>query len=412
VFTVTPSSPTVNDTLLAHVEASYSSDISEIAIYVDGSPPATGLVHTCAYSPTVASATCEYSIDPLARGDHTVSAIVTGGDASTKQQGEAISVAGTTTENAAHLDRLEAGLTNIHFTLDFQLAGSSAGTLTVNFPAGFTVVDVGSASGTCVSGTLSGFGIGTGAQYFTATKADCGPGAVHVEGVYVDLPSTVQSYEITWSNDNGFGAVAIVDDDQITVSSNVDPSISFNVGTAASGSPCSHTFAGNGGVVALGTLDTGTISTSDVNSINHICTRMSHNATVGAVITVRSLYAELRSLSTPADMIPAVGTVLSNGTEGYGLCIGSEGGHFGNDPAADPLADDPNFTDSDFATANCTSSVHQVGLLATSAKLLWMTETPTENAFARVFMKASISSLTEAHDDYTDTLTFIMTATY
>jgi hypothetical protein len=34
------------------------------------------------------------------------------------------------------------------------------------------------------------------------------------------------------------------------------------------------------------------------------------------------------------------------------------------------------------------------------------------NAYQRLFVKASISVLTEAHDDYTDTLTFIMTATY
>jgi len=411
-FTVTPANPTVNDSLQVYVAASYSGNVSEIAIYLDGSPPATGLVKTCSFNPVQASATCEYVIEPQERGDHTITTIITGADATTRQQGLARSVAAATTNNEAHLDRLQTDETNVHFTLDFELPGTSSGTLTITFPAGFVVTDVGSASGTCQSGTVSGFDIATGALVVTATKTDCGPGAVSVQGIYVTLPSGVGAYEITWTNDNGFGAVVIMDDDQVTVSSNVDPSISFNVGTAASGSPCSHTFAGNGGVVALGTLDTGTISSSDSNSVNHICTRMSHNATVGAVITVRSLYAELRSLSTPADMIPAVGTTLSAGTEGYGLCVGSDGGHFGNDPAADPAADDPNFTGSDFATANCTSSAHQVGLMTTSAKLLWMTETPTENAFARVFMKASISSLTEAHDDYTDTLTFIMTATY
>jgi len=414
-FTVTPANPTVNDSLEVYVSASYSGNISEITIYLDGSPPATGLVKTCSFDPVQSPAVCEYAISPLERGDHTITAIVTGADATTRQQGLARSVADQTTNNRVHLDRLGVGLTNVHFTLDFDLPGTSSGTLSIFFPVGFEVVGTSSATGTCQSGTVTGFDIATGSSNRTveATKTDCGPGAVHVEGIYVNLPSDVQSYEVTWTNDNGFGGVYITDNDQVTVASNVDPSISFNVGTAASGSPpCSHTFAGNGGVVALGTLDTGTVSSSDVSSVNHICTRMSHNATVGAVITVRSLYAELRSLSTPADMIPAVGTNLSAGTEGYGLCVGSESAHYGNDPAADPAADDPNFDGSDFATANCTSSVHQVGLLATSAKLLWMTETPTENAFARVFMKASISSLTEAHDDYTDTLTFIMTATY
>jgi hypothetical protein len=408
-LTVTPSSPNTYDTVLGYVSASYDGGIDKIDLYLDGSPPSTGLVHTCDFSGGPTSAECSYNLGLLARGDHTLTAIVTGDDATTRQQGLAFSVADQTTQNGAHLDRLQVGETDVQFTLDFQLSGTVSGTLQVNFPSGFTVTDVSTANGTCQSGTLSGFAIGTGAQYFTVTQNTCTAGALHIEDVYVDLPSNVDSYEITWSNDNGFGAVAIVDDDQVIVSSNVDPSISFNVGAASS---CDHTFAGNGGTVALGTLDTGSVASSDVASVNHICTRMSHNAGQGAVITVRSQYAALRSVSTPSDTIPAVGTTLSAGIEGYGLCISDTGAHHGKDPSAGGTAADPSFTGSDFNTSSCGTTAHQVGLMTTSDKVFWRTASPTQNAFSRAFLKAAISALTEAHDDYTDTLTFIMTATY
>lgn len=37
---------------------------------------------------------------------------------------------------------------------------------------------------------------------------------------------------------------------------------------------------------------------------------------------------------------------------------------------------------------------------------------PAQNAFARLFLKASVSPTTAAHNDYADVLTFIATAVY
>jgi hypothetical protein len=37
---------------------------------------------------------------------------------------------------------------------------------------------------------------------------------------------------------------------------------------------------------------------------------------------------------------------------------------------------------------------------------------PTQNAFARLFIKAAVSSSVITHNDYQDVLTFIATATY
>jgi len=400
--------PSTVTALSLNPDISDGDGVKQVQLLIDGT-----LMHTCVYdSPYPTAPSCAYSLGTMPRGTYTLTTRVTDSNDVVTDTDATLTVAGFTVENEVIASRNAAGATGVDFRIEFELAGTSGASedLIIEFPPGFNVVSVGTSALThnCVTGLTR-----TDSDTVSATKNSCpGSTTITVAGMVVDLPSQSGEYIITWSNDYGGAPFYLNDSDQVNVSSNVDPSISFNVGTAALGAVCDSTFTGNGGVVALGTLDTGTISGSDSNSVNHICTRMSHNATHGAVITVRSLYAELRSLSTPADMIPAVGTVLSAGTEGYGICVGSESAHFGNDPAADPLADDPNFTGSDFATANCTSSVHQVGLLATSAKLLWMTETPTENAFVRVFLKASISSLTEAHDDYTDTLTFIMTATY
>ena len=64
----------------------------------------------------------------------------------------------------------------------------------------------------------------------TATKTNC-TGTVVLAGGQVTNPATPGIYVITWSNDSGSGSVVITDDDQVTVSGNVDPVITFNVGT-------------------------------------------------------------------------------------------------------------------------------------------------------------------------------------
>ncbi|MFC1639056.1 beta strand repeat-containing protein, partial [Patescibacteria group bacterium] len=253
-FTVTPSDPTVNDALVAEVDATYDSGIDYIRIYVDGSPPGTGLVHTCAFAGSPTSASCDYEIGRLSRGDHTVTAIVTGSDATTRQQGIAVSVAGETTLNRPHFDRLQVSEEDVPFTLSFELAGTSGAsdTLTVWFPVGFSGIDVTSASGTCSdAGTIANWTApepaGRTAQ---ADKISCA-GTVTVTGITIDLPGDVDTYVIEWSNDDGAGAVAIVDDDQITVRSNVDPSITFDIDVSTTDIETSAPYT-----VALGEVST------------------------------------------------------------------------------------------------------------------------------------------------------------
>jgi hypothetical protein len=304
-----------------------------------------------------------------------------------------------TLSNAVTLSRLSAGaLATVR--VDFTLQNTLSGGLTVTFPDGFTV----QSAPTSGSGCLSGFGYSSSTM--TATKTDCS-GAVYFTGGTVTNHSTPGPYEITWINDDPGGAsVYIVDDDQVSVSSDIDPTLSFNVGTSTS---CDGTYSSNGGTLALGTLDTGNVTTSDVSGVNHICTRVTTNATGGAAVTVRALYGALTSASVPADTIHSSTATLSAGTEGFGICVGSTGGHTGKDattPAgADPTAQSP------FAST-CDSSTHNVGALTTGTQAVWSISGPSQNAFARVFMKAAVAADTPAHDDYTDTVTFIATATY
>ena len=304
-----------------------------------------------------------------------------------------------TLSNAVTLSRVSANAT-ANVRVDFTLQNTLSGVLTVTFPVGFTVT----AAPTNGSACLSGFGFTSSTM--TATKTSCS-GAIYFTGGTVTNPSTPGAYEITWVNDDPGGSmVYITDDDQVSVSSDIDPALSFNVGTSSS---CDGTFAGNGGTLALGTLDPSAVTTSDFGGVSHICTRVTTNATSGAVITVRSLYAALTSASNPADDIDSSTVLLSPGTEGYGICVGSDVGHTGKD-TTDPAGADP--VDQAPYSSACDTTTHNVGALQTSAQSLWTLSGASQNAFARIFVKAAVATTTPAHSDYTDTLTFIATATY
>jgi len=289
------------------------------------------------------------------------------------------------------------------FYLEFELQNTfSTGTLTVTFPDKFSILTAPTSGHAC----LSNFDHDNVAKTITAMKTNCNTGeTLYLDGATVQNPDTAGPYVIRWTNDDpGEATVYILDNDQVMVASNVDPQLSFNVGATDT---CNQGFSGNGRTVPLGTLDTGTVTTSDKNSIQHICTRLTANSTYGTVVTVKSDNAALASISTPADTIPSSTATLAAGTEGYGLCIGTEAGHTGKTGSGD----DPNPV-SPWNPGTCNVDSLNVGGLTTSAQPLWTLASTSQDAFARIFVKATISSLTEAHDDYSDILTFIATCTY
>lgn len=356
--------------------------------------------------------------------------------------------AATLTSMSDVLTRLKVSVVADHELMFVTPTGVTAGqTIVVTFPSDFSIaaslnetdVDLAEGStGTCSSATFtektlaatpSGTTWGaarTSATVFTFTSGTdtmtagrclrIRMGTNAVSGTTGDQQvtnaTTPGSKTITLAAgaDSGTFSVAIVTDDQVSVTASVDPSLTFNVGAEAAATACAGTFAGNGGTVALGTLTTGAVASSDASSVNHICSRVSTNAGSGAVVTVKSTNAALKSTSTPADVINSATATLAAGTSGYGLCAGSAGADSGRDsttPAgATPARAAP------FNGASCTSSGHDVGALTTAAQNVWTLATPSQNAFFRLYVKAAISATVPAHNDYTDTLTFVATGTF
>jgi len=50
--------------------------------------------------------------------------------------------------------------------------------------------------------------------------------------------------------------------------------------------------------------------------------------------------------------------------------------------------------------------------LTTNAQNVWSISAASQNAFARLYVKAAISGTVPAHTDYADTLTFVATGTF
>ena len=310
----------------------------------------------------------------------------------------------STTSNSVTASRLKAGASST-FGISFYLPDIQSTRLVVTFPAEFTVTSAAATADS--SACMSNFTYDSTHLY--ANKDNCF-GAITLGGATVTNPSTPGTYTIFWVNDDpGFISISITGDDQITVAANVDPSLTFNVGTQATATSCDGTFSGNGGTLALGVLSPSSVTSSDAATVDHVCTRVSVNATGGAAVTVKSLNAGLKSTSASSDIIASATGTLVSGTPGYGLCVGSGVGDTGKDTttpvSASPLAASP------FAST-CSTSAHNVGGLTASAQNLWTLSPSSQNAFARIFLKAAISATTPAHNDYTDTLTFVASGTY
>ncbi len=313
------------------------------------------------------------------------------------------------------LSREKTSTTAAHvISMTLPAGGITTGnTLTITYPGTFgtltTTPDV-----ICGAGSATA-GLGTTVLTLTGGATPC-TGTLLVGSVTPFTstnPGSNGSYVVTLAGSasiTGSFAVTIVTDDQVSITASIDPSITFNVGTQSSGTACSGSFAGNGGTVALGTLTTGAVATSDT-SVANICTRVTTNAGTGAVVKVKSLNAALKSTAVPGDTIASTSATLSAGTSGYGVCVGSGGGasETGKDVTtpvgASPVATSP-------FNGSCTTAAHAVGGLTTGAQSIWSLANASQNAYFKIYVKAAISGTVPAHSDYSDTLTFVATATF
>lgn len=156
----------------------------------------------------------------------------------------------------------------------------------------------------------------------------------------------------------------------------------------------------------------GAITTSDTrvsgstDSINYIWFDVSSSASGGVVITVVNTNGSngLVSTSVPADNINSADGSVADGTENYGLCIVAVS-------AVSGTLDDEGGYDGDTCAGD--SETNNVQQLTSTGEILFDTNgAPITTGRAQISVNASISATTPAHDNYTDTLTFIATGTF
>jgi hypothetical protein len=358
------------------------------------------------------------------------------------------------TSKSDTMTRLKISTTADHtvrFTLpsgvDFDHTGGRD-SVSVDFPSGFTS----SASGTWVTGDFT-FNDGTArtvnavAQGSGVTDVGCADGANNV-GIAVDTaaavfkvlpcgtsytastststvtltidgtttdgtltnPSSAGSNTISLSmvdngstaNQTGSLAVSIADDDQVTVTATVDPSITFDLDTATTDTESAAPYT-----VALGTItSTDTRVSGTTDGVNFIWIDLSTNASLGAQVTIRNANGSsgLVSTSVTADDIDSTDGSVGDNTENYGVCIVTS-------TATTGTFDDEGPYDGDTCAAN--SETNNVQQLTTTGEVILDTNNAAVDAGrAQISVQASITSVQPAHNDYTDTLTFIATGTF
>ncbi len=162
---------------------------------------------------------------------------------------------------------------------------------------------------------------------------------------------------------------------------------------------------GTAGVpVALGTLSTGSVVTSNGSTINSIFVTAESNGTGGLTVSVANDSTGLASSSVPTDVITSATATLSAGSEGYGVCVFSI-----TEDAASPSS----FAISSPYDGSCDKSTnHAVGIVDTTTRTIMSSSGELKAGASEVLVKAAISDTTVAHADYSSNLTFIATATY
>lgn len=175
------------------------------------------------------------------------------------------------------------------------------------------------------------------------------------------------------------------------------PYITFSVtqGTSSPGT------AGAG--VALGTLTTGSVKTSDGSAINSIFITAESNAAGGTIVRVKDTNTGLKRIST-ADTIASATATLVAGTAGYGICVFSVAQHAESPTSLAKI--------SPFDGACTKTTSHAVGGLTTSTQPILQSTGALKGGSSEILVKAAVSSSTPAGNDYADTLTFIATGTY
>lgn len=307
------------------------------------------------------------------------------------------------------LDRMQASTATGGVVCARMTTNGTEGTIKVTFPSGFTV------NSTASNWTVSGTDLPTGAtnwatnitspatsvsgQTVTWTLADGNyTGALYCFRFASSNTLTTGTagsdrtgqVEITTSADVqidvGVYATAVIANDQVVITATVPPTFSFALGTNTQ---------------ALGTL-----STTSVTSGSGVSVTLGTNAAKGWITWVKSLYTYLNS-ATASDTIPTIGTVDDNpstltiGTKGYVLdCdLTTDSGTSGTGT----VTIDPEYNG---------TTISQGGTLTTTFNEVASANGPTDGDVITLVPRVTISALTKAATDYTDTLTVVGAANF
>lgn len=285
------------------------------------------------------------------------------------------------------MTRLEVSETSDH-TIKFTTpSGISSGqTVTLTFPStsftmgasltGVTIADGAGADNAVTSASWSAPTLTITASA-TSIVAAGNVATIKIPNAQITNPSSDGTYIIEIAGtfgDTGRIAIAIITDDQIPVTAAVNPTISLTVANT---------------ILALGVLDSGSISTSSYNNI-----AIGTNGSGGYSVTVRGqgngsspgLYN-----SGASKLIPSSTTTISAGTEGYGGQCNKVSG--------------------DGACNIATSGESVTGLALSPVTFASYGSKPAGTDTFQIRVKAAVSTSTDA-GAYADTLTIIGTANF
>ncbi len=322
---------------------------------------------------------------------------------------------------------LGAEATSMSDTLSRQMVSTSAThTLVATFPSGtwdntetvtfdystpsFALVDSTPACSLSTGNTCTAaVDASTDVVTLTCTQAGGCSGVLTLAAFTGTNPGSAGSKKITLAGTGGIDgqfAVAISDDDQVTISATVDPMITFDLDTAETDTESASAYA-----VTLDTLTPGVPKSSgDTSNVEFIWTDLTTNAEGGAIVTVKNANGGngLVSASVSGDDIDSANGTMAAATENYGLCV--------ENATYAPTASQGSYAaSSPFSNAGCDddSTDNVVGGLTTSAQTILNSATdPILAGRAAIVVNANANGLTRPHDDYADTLTFVATATF
>jgi hypothetical protein len=280
------------------------------------------------------------------------------------------------------MTRLKISQTSDHTIKLTTPSGITTGqTVTLTFPStSFTM------GGTLTGVTINGSAV-TSATWSaptltitasgTSTVAPGGVATIVIPNAQITNPSTEGTYIIEIGGtfgDTGRIAVAIITDDQIPVTAAVNPTISLTVANT---------------ILALGILDSGSISTTGYNNIT-----VGTNGSGGYSVTVKGqgnntnpgLYN-----SGANKLIPSSTATLAAGTEGYGGQCNKISG--------------------DGVCNIATAGENVTGLAISPVTFASYGSKPVGTDTFQIRVKAAVSTATDA-GSYADTLTIIGTANF